>query len=81
MPGFYHPDDFRVGSFTKFVFPMIRSAFPTTIARELINVKPIEAPSAKVLYPQYQKPKTPKLTQKQMIKQMLQNMQGWLKSL
>lgn len=39
-----------IGSFEKFVFPMIRAVYPNLVAQDLVSVQPMEAPTSLVFY-------------------------------
>jgi hypothetical protein len=43
----------NVGSFTKFIFPVLRRVFPNLIANELVSVQPMTAPVGAVFYLDY----------------------------
>jgi len=43
----------NVGSFTKFIFPILRRVFPNLIANEIVSVQPMTAPTAAVFYLDY----------------------------
>jgi hypothetical protein len=40
----------NVGSFTKFIFPVLRRVFPNLIANEIVSVQPMTAPVGAVFY-------------------------------
>jgi major capsid protein Gp23 len=40
----------NVGSFTKFIFPILRRVFPNLIANEIVSVQPMTAPVGAVFY-------------------------------
>jgi hypothetical protein len=39
-----------IGSFEKFVFPIIRAVYPNLVAADLVSVQPMEAPTSLVFY-------------------------------
>ena len=41
----------NVGSFTKFIFPVLRRVFPNLIANEIVSVQPMTAPVGAVFLP------------------------------
>ena len=41
---------FNVGSFTKFIFPVLRRVFPNLIANEIVSVQPMTAPVGAIFY-------------------------------
>jgi len=43
----------NVGSFTKFIFPILRRVFPNLIANEIVSVQPMTAPVGAVFYLDY----------------------------
>lgn len=43
----------NVGSFTKFIFPILRRVFPNLIANEVVSVQPMTAPVGAVFYLDY----------------------------
>lgn len=43
----------NVGSFTKFIFPVLRRVFPNLIANEIVSVQPMTAPVGAVFYFDY----------------------------
>lgn len=43
----------NVGSFTKFIFPLLRRVFPNLIANELVSVQPMTAPVGAVFFMDY----------------------------
>lgn len=43
----------NVGSFTKFIFPILRRVFPNLIANELVSVQPMTGPVGAVFYMDY----------------------------
>lgn len=43
----------NVGSFTKFIFPILRRVFPNLIANEIVSVQPMTAPTGAVFYLDY----------------------------
>jgi hypothetical protein len=43
----------NVGSFTKFIFPILRRVFPNLIANEVVSVQPMTAPIGAVFYLDY----------------------------
>lgn len=43
----------NVGSFTKFIFPILRRVFPNLIANEIVSVQPMTAPVGAVFYFDY----------------------------
>lgn len=43
----------NVGSFTKFIFPVLRRVFPNLIANEIVSVQPMTAPSGAIFYLDY----------------------------
>ena len=43
----------NVGSFTKFIFPVLRRVFPNLIANEIVSVQPMTAPVGAVFYLDY----------------------------
>jgi len=43
----------NVGSFTKFIFPVLRRVFPNLIANELVSVQPMTAPIGAVFFLDY----------------------------
>jgi hypothetical protein len=43
----------NVGSFTKFIFPVLRRVFPNLIANEIVSVQPMSAPVGAVFYLDY----------------------------
>jgi hypothetical protein len=43
----------QVGSFTKFIFPILRRVFPNLIANEIVSVQPMTAPVGAVFYLDY----------------------------
>ena len=43
----------NVGSFTKFIFPVLRRVFPNLIANEIVSVQPMTAPIGAVFYLDY----------------------------
>lgn len=43
----------NIGSFTKFIFPILRRVFPNLIANELVSVQPMTAPVGAVFYLDY----------------------------
>ena len=43
----------NVGSFTKFIFPVLRRVFPNLIAHELVSVQPMTAPVGAVFFLEY----------------------------
>ena len=45
--------DTNVGSFTKFIFPVLRRVFPNLIANEIVSVQPMTAPVGAVFYLDY----------------------------
>jgi hypothetical protein len=43
----------NVGSFTKFIFPILRRVFPNLIANEIVSVQPMTAPTGSIFYMDY----------------------------
>lgn len=43
----------NVGSFTKYIFPVLRRVFPNLIANELVSVQPMTAPIGAIFYLDY----------------------------
>src|SRR5579871_2544090 len=43
----------NVGSFTKFIFPVLRRVFPNLIANEIVSVQPMTAPVGAIFYLDY----------------------------
>ncbi len=43
----------NVGSFTKFIFPVLRRVFPNLIAHEIVSVQPMTAPVGAVFFLEY----------------------------
>lgn len=43
----------NVGSFTKFIFPVLRRVFPNLIANEIVSVQPMTAPVGAVFFADY----------------------------
>jgi len=43
----------NVGSFTKFIFPILRRVFPNLISNEIVSVQPMTAPVGAVFYMDY----------------------------
>lgn len=43
-----------VGSFTKFIFPVLRRVFPNLIANEIVSVQPMTAPIGAIFYLDYE---------------------------
>lgn len=43
----------NVGSFTKFIFPVLRRVFPNLIANEIVSVQPMSAPVGAIFYLDY----------------------------
>jgi len=43
----------NVGSFTKFIFPVLRRVFPNLIANEIVSVQPMTAPVGAVFFLDY----------------------------
>lgn len=43
----------NVGSFTKFIFPVLRRVFPNLIANEIVSVQPMTAPIGAIFYLDY----------------------------
>ena len=43
----------NVGSFTKFIFPVLRRVFPNLIANEIVSVQPMTAPVGAVFFFDY----------------------------
>jgi hypothetical protein len=43
----------NVGSFTKFIFPVLRRVFPNLIANEIVSVQPMTSPVGAVFYYEY----------------------------
>ena len=43
----------NVGSFTKFIFPVLRRVFPNLIAHELVSVQPMNAPIGAIFFLEY----------------------------
>jgi hypothetical protein len=41
----------NVGSFTKFIFPILRRVFPNLIANEIVSVQPMTAPGGRCVLP------------------------------
>ena len=46
--------DINIGSFTKFIFPVLRRVFPNLIANEIVSVQPMTASVGAVFYLDYQ---------------------------